>query len=103
MRIGLRAGIYHNKADSGDFGTQEVDQYTYRLRPDIRWDFYENFALTAAYRYTYLDNQVADRNSTRNSVFMEVSYGLPLSDLFDLTGSELRQVVSGAIPPAEPR
>ena len=103
LRIGLRAGVYHNKADSGDFGTQEVDQYTYRLRPDIRWDFYENFALTAAYRYTYIDNQVADRNSTRNSVFMEVSYGLPLSDLFDLTGSELRQVVSGAIPAAEPR
>jgi hypothetical protein len=103
LRLGLRAGIYHNKADSGDFGAQEVDQYAYRLRPNIRWDFYENFALTAAYRYTYIDNQATDRNSTRNSVFLEISYGLPLFDFFDLSGSELRQVVSEAVPLPEPR
>ena len=103
LRLGLRAGIYRNKADSGDFGAEEIDQYTFRIRPDIRWEFYDNFTLTAAYRYTYLDNRATDRNSTRNAIFLQVSFGLPLSDFFDLSGSELRQVVSGAVPVPEPQ
>ena len=103
LRIGLRAGIYRNKADEGDFGTQEIDQYTYRFQPNLRWEFYENFALTAAYQYTYLDNQVTDRNSVRNSVFLQISYGLPLFDFFDLNDTEIRQVVSEAVPVPEPQ
>jgi len=101
IRIGFRAGVYRNKANAGDFGTQEIEQYTYRIRPDIRWEFYDNFALTAAYRYTFVDNRVTDRNSTRNAVFLQVSFGLPLFDFFDLSGSELRQVVSEAVPLSE--
>jgi hypothetical protein len=103
LRIGLRAGIYRNKADSGDFGAQEIHQYTYRIRPDIRWEFYDNFTLSAAYRYTYLDNRETNRSSTRNAVFLQLSFGLPLSDFFDLSGPELRQVVSGALPLSEPQ
>jgi hypothetical protein len=103
LRIGLSGGIYRNKADSGDFGIEEIDQYTFQIRPDIRWEFYDNFTLTAAYIYTYLDNRVTDSNSTRNAVFLEVSYGLPLFDFFDLTGSEVRQIVSGAVPVPESR
>jgi hypothetical protein len=102
MRLGLRAGIYRNKANSGDFGSQEIDQYTFRIRPDIRWEFYDNFTLTAAYEYTYLENRVTDSNATRNAISLQVSYGLPLFDFFDLSGSELRQVVSEAVPPPNP-
>lgn len=103
LRVGLRAGIYRNKADSGDFGTEEIDQYTFRIRPDIRWRFYDNFTLTGAYSYTYLDNQVTNRDTDRNTVFLQLAYGLPLFDFFDLSGSELRQVVTDALPPPEPR
>ena len=103
LSLGLRAGVYRNEANSGDFGTQEIDQYTYRIRPGIRWDFYDNFSLAAAYSYTYLDNKVTDRNTNRNTVFLQVSYGLPLFDILDLSGSELRQVVSEAVPLPEPQ
>ena len=98
----MRGGIFRNKADEGDFGQREIDEYTYRIRPNIRWEFYNNFTLTGAYQYTYLDNDATNRNTSRNVVYLQLAYGLPIFDTFELRGSELRQVVTEALPPPEP-
>ena len=103
LRIGLSAGVYRNKASSGDFGAREIDQYTFNIRPNVRWEFYDNFSLTAGYRYSLAENRVSNRNTTKNAVFLQLAYGLPLFDFFDQVGTELRQVISGAVPPSEPR
>lgn len=103
MRLGLSAEGYHNKADSGEFGFEAIDQYTFRIRPNIRWEFYDDFALEAAYRYTYGMDDLRDKTASRNTVYLELTYGFPFFDFFDLSGLELQQVVSGTVPVQERR
>jgi hypothetical protein len=103
LRLGLTAGFYRNKADEGDFSAREIEEYTFRLRPSIRWEFYESFTLEGAYTYTYLKNDVADTDTTRNDIYIQLAYGLPLFDFLDLFSAEGRQVISGAVPVVEPR
>jgi len=103
MRVGLTAGYYHNKADSGDFSLQEIDEDTFRIRPSIRWEFYENYTLEGAYTYTYVDDKATDRIKKQNRVFLQVAYGLPLFDLLDLFTPQGRQIIAGSVPVPEPR
>ncbi|UCD77255.1 MAG: hypothetical protein JSW26_17735 [Desulfobacterales bacterium] len=103
MRVGLTAGYYHNKAKQGDFSSQEIDQDTFRIRPSIRWEFYDNFTLEGAYTYTYIDDKEFDNDRAQNKIFLQVAYGLPLFEILDVFTPEGRQVVSGAIPLPEPR
>jgi opacity protein-like surface antigen len=103
LRLGFTAGFYRNKADEGDFSSREIEEYTFRLRPSIRWEFYENFTLEGAYTYVYVKNEVTDRDTTRNDIYAQLAYGLPLFDFLDLFSAEGRQVLSGAVPVTEPR
>jgi hypothetical protein len=103
LRLGFLTGFYRNQADEGDFSDREIEEYTFRFRPNIRWEFYENFTLEAAYTYTYLKNEVSDTDTTRNAVYLQLAYGLPLLDYLDLFSAEGRQVLSGAVPVTEPR
>ena len=101
--MGLTVGLYRNQADEGDFSARELEEYTFRLRPSIRWEFYENFTLEGAYSYTYLKDEVADSDTERNDIYVQLAYGLPLFDFLDLFSAEGRQVISGAVPVSEPR
>jgi hypothetical protein len=102
MRWGLTAGFYRNKADRGDFSFQEIDQDTFGIRPSIRWEFFDNFTLEGAYSYTYLNDRFFDTTTTRNAVYLQLAYGLPLFEFLDLSGFERRQDFSGAVPLPEP-
>jgi hypothetical protein len=103
LRVGFTAGAYHNKADEGDFSTQEIDEYTFRIRPSIRWEFFNDFTLEGAYTFSHVDDRAADNDINKNAVYLQLAYGLPLFDFLDLFSSEGRQVVSGAVPVPSPR
>jgi hypothetical protein len=102
LRLGLTAGFYRNKADEGDFSSVGIDEDTFRIRPSIRWEFYDNLTLEGAYTYAYVDNRENDSNSTQNRVFLQIAYGLPLFDFIDLFTTEGRQIVSGTVPVSGP-
>ena len=103
LRIGLSAGYYRNRANAGDFSAQDIDEDTYRVWPSIRWEIINNLTLAGAYYFTYLDDHENDTSTTRNQVYLELAYGLPLSDVFDFSPSQLRQIVEGTVPLPEPR
>jgi hypothetical protein len=103
LRLGFLAGFYHNKADAGDFTARGFDEYTFRLRPSIRWEFYENFTLEGVYTYNHLQNEITNTDTTRNDIYFQLAYGLPLFDFLDLFSAEGRQVISGTVPMSEPR
>ena len=83
LTIGLSAGAFRNKADRGDFSSDEIDQITYDIRPRIRWEFFSNFTLEGAYTYTYVDDNVDDTDRDRHKVYLQLAYGLPLFEWFD--------------------
>jgi hypothetical protein len=103
MRFGLTAGYYYNKANAGDFSSQDIDEDTFRIRPSIRWEFYDNFTLEGAYTYTYINDKVSDNDRGQNKIFLQIAYGLPLFEILDVFTPEGRQVVEGAVPVPEPR
>jgi hypothetical protein len=72
------AGAYRNKADQDEFSFREVDINTFFIRPRIRWEFYENFTLEAAYSYIYHDDRAGDFDWDQNRVWVQIAYGLPL-------------------------
>jgi hypothetical protein len=103
LRLGLMTGLYRNKADEGDFSTQEIETYTFDVSPNIRWEFFENFTLESGYRFTYLRNEVANTSAARNTIYIQLAYGLPLFEYLDLFSAQGQQVLSGAWPVPEPR
>jgi len=76
--IALVTGFYKNKADSGDYSSREIDENTYFVRPNIRWEFFENFTLEAGYNFIYLDDRVENEDTRRNLIYLNLAYGLPL-------------------------
>ena len=76
--IAIAAGFYKNKADRGDFSFREIDENTFFVRPNIRWEFFENFTLEAGYDFVYEDDRIVDSETRRSRVYLEVAYGIPL-------------------------
>jgi hypothetical protein len=98
MRVGLIAGFYRNKADRGDFSFQEVDTYTFGIRPSIRWKFLDDFTLEGGYSYVHVKNRLSDAITRRNHLYLQLSYGLPLFEFFDLSDADYRRIGSGVGP-----
>jgi hypothetical protein len=86
LRIGLTAGVYYNKSDDEEFSQEEIDEFVYRLRPNLRWEFYDNFTLETAYAYTFVDDKSADGDAQQHLVYAQLAFGYPLFDLVDLIG-----------------
>ena len=76
--ISIAAGFYNNKSDRGDFSLQEIDENTFFVRPNIRWEFFEDFTLEAGYNFVYEDDLVNNEDRRRSRVYLKVAYGLPL-------------------------
>ena len=87
LRIGLTAGVYYNQSDDDEFAQDEIDEFVYRLRPNLRWEFYDNFTLETAYAYTYVDDKTVDGDSQQHLVYAQLAFGYPLFDLIDIIGS----------------
>ena len=84
LRIGLFSGYFLNKADRDQYSANEIDLKTFTIRPSLRWEFYDNFTLEGAYTFNYQINDTADTNINRNMVWLQVAYGLPLFEIFDI-------------------
>ena len=76
--IAIATGFYKNKADREDYSFREIDENTYFVRPNIRWQFFENFTLEAGYSFIYVDDRVVDEDTRRNLFYLNVAYGIPL-------------------------
>jgi hypothetical protein len=76
--IAIAAGYYQNKADRDEFSSREIDTNTFFVRPNLRWEFFENFTLEAGYDFVYEDDLVDNEERRRSRVYLEVAYGLPL-------------------------
>jgi hypothetical protein len=78
LRLGLFASAFRNKSDSEEFSGAEVDEYSYSLRPSLRWEIFPEFTLEAGYGFTYLDYRAGDDDAMRNLVYVQLAWGLPL-------------------------
>lgn len=76
--IAITTGAYKNKADNGEFSFIGIDEDTFFIRPAIRWEFFTNFILEAGYNFAYVDDHLSDTNKSRNLIYLQVAYGLPL-------------------------
>jgi hypothetical protein len=76
--IAIATGFYKNKADRGDYSLREIDEDTYFVRPNIRFEFYEKFTLEAGYSFIYEDDHDDNVDRRRNLVYLSVAYGIPL-------------------------
>jgi hypothetical protein len=76
--IAIATGFYKNKADRGDYSLREIDENTYFVRPNIRFEFFENFTLEAGYSFIYEDDRYNNEDTRRNLVYLSIAYGLPL-------------------------
>jgi hypothetical protein len=76
--IAIATGYYKNKADGDEFSFRPTDEDTFFIRPTIRWEFFEKFTLEAGYYFAYTDDRVANNDTRRNLVYLQVAYGIPL-------------------------
>jgi hypothetical protein len=76
--FGLSTGFYRNKAEAGEFSSEERDTKTVFVRPRMRWEFARNFTLEAGYTYTWTNDDVENHAAQRNDVYVQLAYGLPL-------------------------
>ena len=76
--LGIAFGYYTNKADADEFSVGETDEDTFFIRPTLRWEFFDRFTLEAGYNFSYTDDRIANADTKRNLVYLQLAYGLPL-------------------------
>jgi len=72
----LSAGFYTNKADAGEFSTQDISERTFRVNPGVRYEFTKDIALEALYDYIAFDNLASHTTADRNlfSIRLYIQY-----------------------------
>jgi hypothetical protein len=96
--IGITAGYFWNKAEPDEYFGNEIDQQTLNLRPTLRWQFLEHFALESAYAYIFSDNAVTGAEAHRHTVYLQLTFGYALLDYLDARVRPVRSEFSGAYP-----
>lgn len=72
------SGYYINKAKRGEFGTEKIDERTFRLNPTIRYEFTKDIALEASYSFVYLWDKDDDTKARRNLFMLNLVIQYPL-------------------------
>ena len=78
LRLGLFTGAFRNKSEEDEFSGEKIEEYSYSVRPSLRWEFYRDVTLEAGYSFTYLDNQADNESALRHLGYIQLAYGLPL-------------------------
>jgi hypothetical protein len=74
----LRAGYYINDTDEDLVAADPVDEQTIRVEPGISIEISRDLFLDFAYKYTRIEDDIADDTRTRNMVFAELYWQYPL-------------------------
>jgi len=78
LRMGLFTGVFRNKSDDNEFSSQKIDEVSFTINPSLRWEFYRDVTLEVGYNFTYVDYRDDDTSASRNLVYIQIAYGLPL-------------------------
>ena len=76
----IYTAYYLNKADAEEFGTLDIDEETWLIRPRVRYNFNRDMSLSASYQYTTVNYRESDTEAHRNLVFIRFYYQYPLFD-----------------------
>jgi len=74
----MRAEYFLNKADAGKLARVGIDEQTVSIRPGLSYEIIDRLVLTASYSYTRVKYKISDTEAERNSVYAQLSYGIPL-------------------------
>ncbi|MFZ1986299.1 MAG: hypothetical protein WAU91_17935 [Desulfatitalea sp.] len=96
--LGFSAGYFMNRAKADEYFADEIEQDTLSLRPYLRWQFFEHFALEGAYGYTALDDRTTDERTKRHTLYVQITFGYSLLDYLDVIASSDRLEYGGAYP-----
>ena len=66
---GLMMEYYLNKADKGEFSAQGEDERTWRIRPQVRYNFTNNLFAEASYSFTHIKDK-EDHTDRQRNVFL---------------------------------
>jgi hypothetical protein len=78
--VTLSAGYYKNKSDQGTVALVDLNEQTFRIRPGLRYDFNDDIFLEAAYKLTYVKDNVADTSANQNMIFGQIYWQWPIFD-----------------------
>jgi hypothetical protein len=78
LRFGLFTSVFRNKSGENEFSGQKIEEYSYSVGPNLRWELFRDVTLEAGYSFTYLDNQADDESASRHLGYIQLAYGLPL-------------------------
>ena len=78
LRLGVTSSAFRNKSENEEFTGNEINEYTYNVRPSLRWEFYRDLTLEAGYGFTYVDDRTDEGNAVRHLGYLQLAYGLPL-------------------------
>jgi hypothetical protein len=78
LRLGLFTGVFRNKSGENEFSGQKVDEVSFTVTPNLRWEIYRDVTLEVGYNFTYVDYRADDTAASRSLAYFQIAYGLPL-------------------------
>lgn len=78
--VTFSAGYYKNKSDQGTVALVDLNGQTFRIRPGLRYDFSDDIFLEAAYKLTYVKDNIDNTSATQNMVFGQIYWQWPIFD-----------------------
>ncbi len=70
----LNASFFLNRAEAGEFGTEEIDEQAFTLRPSIGWEISEKFLLEGSYTLSLVHDLVTAATKSRNLASMRLTF-----------------------------
>jgi opacity protein-like surface antigen len=71
----LNASFFLNRAEAEEFGTEQIDEQAFTLRPAVRWEISDKFSLEASYTYSRVHDLVDATATSRNLFSMRLTFG----------------------------
>jgi hypothetical protein len=78
LRLGLFTGVFRNKSGENEFSGQKIDEVSFTVTPNLRWEIYRDVTLEVGYNFTYVDYREDDTAASRSLAYFQIAYGLPL-------------------------
>jgi hypothetical protein len=78
FRAGLSMEYFMNMADQGQQATTNIDEGTWRVQPNLRYDITNDLACEVTYRYVLLNYHGSELDSQQNMVYLRVIWQYPI-------------------------
>lgn len=78
--LNVSSGLFQNRADRGNYNNTAIEEDTFFIRPNIRWELHKDLMLETGYDFAYTKDRIDNDTYDSNLFYLQISYGIKLME-----------------------